>query len=93
MRVKVWEKLECDLFVTNSIKQDKALTSNGSFNLSKLEGTQGLVTEGKCHRNLSCLTVLTGLKARCQRNRQSPFYPTKHSHAHTTTLGDLMVAQ
>ena len=39
MRVKIiWEKLECDLFVTNSIKQDKALTSNGSFAFSKFEG-------------------------------------------------------
>lgn len=34
---KKWEKLEFDR-LSNSIKQDKTLASNGDFNLSKLEG-------------------------------------------------------
>ena len=42
---------------------------------------------------MSCVRVLKGLKAHCQRKRQSPFSPTKHSHFHTTSLGDLVVTQ
>lgn len=43
---KFGDKLECDQFVTNSMKQDKILTSNGSFNLSVFEGgLKGCATE------------------------------------------------
>lgn len=94
VKKKNWEKLERDPFATNSIKQDKALTSNGSFNLSKFWGrTQGLVTEGKCYKNLSYVRALKGLKARCQKKRQSLSSLTRHSYSHTTSLGDLVVTQ